>query len=346
MIGARRIAVLFLVCMVAKGLCAEYKVMHKAEDKQLKYAGAKVEEVQLIATGGVSGKGTCKRKGILWRKPDAPATVIIAHGFSCSKDDVRFLRYIFERYNVLVFDFRAHGENTERQCCTFGSDEAYDVKAAVDFIRSDPQMKKLPIISYAFSMGAVASIEAQARFGKLFDCAIWDCPFDSTEELLVRMIGNLKVTMFGHVFAVPGHSFLMKYAYNPYVQSILKMALKTVANIDASQVPTRVVPIDTVASAQKVTIPVFLITCRNDAKAPPSAVRKVYEAAMGYKRYWVTDGRHHFDSFFYNPEKYTYKVRRFIEKFLSESYKTGVQQKIYQDVEKIGSRAAHVAPAV
>ena len=328
--------------------------MHAAGKKteretQFKYAGAYVEEVTLKAECGVSGKGSCVRTGILWRNPDpkTPATVIIAHGFACNKNDIRFMRYIFEAYHVLVFDFRAHGDSTDRQCCTFGYDEANDVKAAVDFVRSDAQLKKLPLISYAFSMGAVASIEAQARFGKLFDCAIWDSPFDSTEELLVRMMGNLKITMFGHVFAVPGRSFLMKYAYNPYVQSLLKMALKTVANIDASQVPTRIVPIDTVAAAQKIEIPAFFITCRNDAKAPPYAVRKIYDAAMGYKRFWITDGRHHFDSYFFNPEKYVYKVRHFVEKFLSGTYKKGEQQRIYQDMEEpkqsTGSRVAVAA---
>jgi hypothetical protein len=241
------------------------------------------------------------------------------------------MRMLFSDYHVVVFDFRAHGELAQGQCCTFGSDEAYDIKAAVEFIRSDNQLKNLPIISWAFSMGAVASIEAQARFGKLFDCAIWDCPFDSTEELLARSIQNLHITVLGHTFRVPGRSFLIKYAYNPYVQSVLKMALRTIANIDASLVPTRLVPIDVVASAQKITIPVFFITCQKDTKAPPVAVRHICDAVPGFTRLWITEGEYHFRSFFQNPEKYQRKVLHFIEKFLDGGLSKKIQKKVWID---------------
>lgn len=292
-----------------------------------------IEEIVFYSIPGFSGKEPLKRKGLLFRnkKPGVRATVLMAHGYSCNKEDIRFMNMLFSNYHVVVFDFRAHGELAQGQCCTFGSDEAYDIKAAVEFIRSDSQLKNLPLISWAFSMGAVASIEAQARFGKLFDCAVWDCPFDSTEELLARSIQNLKITVLGHTFRVPGRSFLIKYAYNPYVQSVLKMALRTIASIDASVVPTRLVPIDVIASAQKVTIPVLFITCHNDAKAPPIAVRRFCDAVPGFTRGWISEGEYHFRSFFRNPEKYRRKVLNFIENFLDGTFGKKVQKKIWVD---------------
>ncbi|HAU30422.1 MAG: hypothetical protein UV79_C0003G0023 [candidate division TM6 bacterium GW2011_GWF2_43_17] len=287
-------------------------------EKYFKYAGVYPERVRIQSEGGISSPQMLTREGVLYRKPGARATVLVCHGFMCSVADVKFLRSLFDKYNVMFFDFRAHGEHADKQCCTFGRDEAYDVKAAVDFIRSDRELSALPLISYAFSMGAVSCMNAQARFGGLFDCAVWDCPFESTEDLLARSISNLEFSFMGQQFALPGRRFLKKFAYNQYVQEVLKWLLKTVANIDAAQIPTRVVPLDNVAAAQKVFVPTFYITCKKDAKAPPAAVRRLYEATSGFKRLWITNGRHHFDSFFYDPDVYAYRVSHFIEKFLNK----------------------------
>lgn len=299
--------------------------------KQNKYAQAIVEGVTFYAQYAKDSDKMIERRGILFRKPGARATVMICHGFMCDKTDVRFLHVLFQEYNVMIFDFRAHGESCVGQCCTFGQDEIHDIAAAARYIKTDPELSKIPLIVYAFSMGAVSSINAQAQYGNLFDCAIWDCPFESTDALLDRSIENLKVNVFGYTFALPGRNLLRKYAYNEYVQSFLKYLLKAVAKMDSTEVNTRMVPVDTMQSMRKISIPCYLIVCQNDDKAPPHAVKKVYDQARGYKRLWITNGRRHFDSFFYNPEKYMYKVRRFIEKYLDGDFAHKVQAKIQQD---------------
>jgi uncharacterized protein len=296
-----------------------------------KYAQATVQPVTFYAQYSYGSNKMMARKGIIFRKPHARATIMICHGFMCDKTDVRFLRMLFQEYNVMIFDFRAHGESCVGQQCTFGQDEMFDIIAAARFIKSDSELGKIPLVVYAFSMGAVSSINAQAHAGDLFDCAIWDCPFDSTDALLDRSIDNLKVSLFGYTIPFPGRSFLKKYAYNDHVQSFLKYLLKTVAKMDASEVNTRMVPINTVQAIQKVSIPSLFIVCQNDDKAPPHAVKKIYDGAQGYKRLWITNGRRHFDSFFYNPEKYAHKVRRFIEKYLDGSFAKKEQAKIVQD---------------
>jgi len=119
--------------------------------------------------------------------------------------------------------------------------------------------------------------------------------------------------------------------FNPYVQDVLKTMLKAVARLDASDVNTCIMPVDAVEAMKKVDIPVFLITCKNDTKAPLKAVRAVYDSAKGYKRLWITGGRHHFDSFFYGPEKYAYKITQFIEKFLDRRLNKYKPAKIWED---------------
>lgn len=303
----------------------------RSQERSFKHIGANFENVALRARPGLSAGKEVIRKGYLFRRPGARATVIVFHGFMCDKIDALFLCSMFKEYNVLIFDFRAHGEETKGQCCTFGADEAFDVLAAVEFVRADKDLARLPLIAYGFSMGAVSSMKANAEFGPLFDCAIWDCPFDSTKELLARCISALRVTVFGYTFTLPGRHLLKKYAYNRYVQSVLKMALKTVANMDASQIETRMVPVDTVANAQKASMPTLYIVCRNDAKAPPSAVRRIYDATPGFKRLWETNGRRHFDSYFYNPGEYEDRVQRFVKKFLAGKLSKQRPEKIVYD---------------
>ncbi len=279
------------------------------------------------------------RKAILIRRPNAVATVFVFHGFMCDKQDIRFLTNalfgdatsIHMPVNTLTIDFRAHGELAEGQCCTLGLNEMYDVLGAVKFVKSDPELAKLPRVAYGFSMGAVASILAQGQNPTLFDMAIWDCPFDSTKNIIARAVERLKINVFGYEFSLPGRSLLERYAYNSYVQSFLKTLLKTIAKMDSTQVNTCILPVDVVEVMKNISIPFMIIGCRKDDKSPLSAVRALYNAGKGYKRLWITNGRGHFDSYFYNPEKYIYKVRRFIQKALDDTYKSRYPAYVSED---------------
>ena len=296
-----------------------------------KYSNAIIEHVVFSAEPGLSGLERVSHKGILFRNPRARATILICHGFMCDKTDVQFLRMIFKDYNVMIFDFRAHGESKACEYCTFGCDEIHDIYAACRCIKSHPVIGKLPLIAYGFSMGAVASINAQSKDATLFDCAIWDCPFDSTHGVISRSVDELKISVFGCTFFMPGRAFLKKFAYNQYVQKLLKTMLKAIARMDSRSIRTRMLPFDTTEAAKKIAIPAFFIVCKNDKKAPPQGVEKIYQSVQGYKRLWITNGRNHFDSFFYNPEKYSYKVRQFIEKFLDGKFSFKKQNKITHD---------------
>lgn len=312
------------------------KDVHKKLPKMMKYAGADVEKVVLYSQPGMSGAKKLVLNGLLFRRPGAKAVVLMCHGFMCNTTDVLCLSSIFKNYHVLVFDFRGHGEGATQQCCTFGHDEAYDVLSAVEFIKADKDLNRLPLIVWAFSMGAVAAIRAEKEFGPLFDLSIYDCPFDSTSELLARCISNLRLNLLGYNFALPGRKFLKKYAYNRYVQSLLKMALKTVANMDSMNIETRMVPVDTVANASAIVSPTFFIVCKNDQKAPPIAVERIFHAATKspIKILWESNGRRHFDTYFYKPQEYDYRVNRFIEKFLSGALLKKKPEKVIYDSEE------------
>ena len=292
---------------------------HILERKNTVIEDAIVESVAIYPQKAINSTKKIMRKGLLVRYEDAVATIIICHGFMCDRHDSGFLRCIFPKgkFNFLTFDFRAHGENTEGQRCTLGRDEALDVIAAVQFIKNHSALNKsLPVIGYGFSMGAVAAIEAQAR-QPLFDAMILDCPFDSCENLIKRSLNNIKFSFLGYRFSLPGQQLLQKYAFHPYIQSLVKVILKTIAQLDPQDVDVFMCPVDTVKSIKKISVPCFFICCKNDERVSIDAIKSVYNNASGAKRLCLTNGRRHFDSYFYNPELYSMRVNQFVNDILN-----------------------------
>jgi alpha-beta hydrolase superfamily lysophospholipase len=274
-----------------------------------------VEQVRLFPKAAVASDATIERKGMLVRYPDAVGTILICHGFMCDKFDVGFLRHIFPRkkFNFMTFDFRAHGENREGQFCTFGKDEALDVQAAARFLRQHPDLKDKPLFVYGFSMGAVASIEAQAQDSTLFDAMILDCPFDSSKNLIRKGLSNMKLNVFGYEIDIPGRSTLEKHAFHPYVQLFLKTLLKAISKMDTKNVMTNISMVSPIKSVKSIETPCFLIHCKSDELVSVDAITKMFGRMKGYKMLWLTDGRRHFDSVFYNTERYAQKIKAFLK---------------------------------
>lgn len=307
-----------------------YVIPEKTKEKN----GIVVEHVILSPQAGHDCEDRITRNGVLARCNDAKATILVCHGFMCDKYDVGILRKVFKKskFNVMTFDFRAHGQDSEGQYCTFGRDESLDVIAAAKFLRNHPELQGVPLFVYGFSMGAVSAIEAQA-LADLFDAMILDCPFESSEKVIQSGLKELKCSIFGCQFDLPGKDFLQKYAFHPYVQALVKAVLKTVAQMDATGVNTNFCPLNPAQSAKNITVPTFFIHCKNDQKVPVEQVMNVYENAAGYKRLWLTNGRRHYDSFFYNPEKYIEQVRLFCDQVLDNEIECMPQAEIVEDDE-------------
>lgn len=303
---------------------ASHKVFGKEPD---------IEPITIYVPENKESNRHFARKGFLYRNPRAKANVLVMHGYMCNSKDVGFLRTLFKNYNTVTFDFRAHGETTPEQYCTFGKDEALDVIAAVEYIKSQPDLRKLPLFGYGFSMGAVSAIQAQAQ-EPIFEAMILDCPFDSSHNLLKRALDNMKFKIFGYEFPLPGRRWLRRNAFNPHVQNIVKAVLKTIAQLDATPINTNIQPVRPVDSIKKISVPIYLIHCINDEKVPLKAVQAIYDNKVGYKRLWITNGRRHFDSFFDDPEGYAYRVNKFINNVVSGRVKKKVQAKIINTVKE------------
>lgn len=90
-------------------------------------------------------------------------TVIVCHGLAANKSNQLILARAFppEGFNVLIFDFRAHGESGG-QLTTFGDRERRDVLGAVRYLRSQRLDEAQHIYGVGASLGAAALIAAAA----------------------------------------------------------------------------------------------------------------------------------------------------------------------------------------
>jgi len=89
---------------------------------------------------------------------NAKGTVIMFHGHGSSRSGIINEAWVFYRlgYNVMMVDFRAHGES-EGNTCTVGYYESKDVKAAYDYVTSKGEKY---IVLYGISLGASTIIKA------------------------------------------------------------------------------------------------------------------------------------------------------------------------------------------
>jgi len=299
--------------------------------------GAEVDKVVLFVRESSESPRTIERNAILLRYPDAEGTIVVSHGFMCDKFDSTFLRNLFpkKQFNVLTFDYRAHGEKKDGQQCTFGRDEIYDLIAAARFLEHCGKTRNKPRYVYGFSMGAATPLLAQAQEPDLFRAMILDCPYDSTENIIKKSIDNLRFSICGYGFCLPGNGLLKKYAFHPYVQSLIKALLKSIAQMDSSSINTCIYSVSPSIAAKKITIPCFFIHCKRDERVPMDAVKRIYNNYSGVKKLWITNGRRHYDSYFYNPEMYTKRVRRFLDLVHRDEVGKHYKKKIIEDKEDV-----------
>jgi uncharacterized protein len=117
-------------------------------------------------------------------------TVIMFHGHGSSKSGmIKEATTLYNLgYDILMVDFRAHG-NSSGEVCTIGVHEAKDVKAAYDFIE---QQSKTDIILWGISLGAATITKAVSEFNLKPTKIVLEMPFGSLSNAVegrVRTMG-------------------------------------------------------------------------------------------------------------------------------------------------------------
>ena len=227
-----------------------------------------------------------------WIPNGSDKTVIPLHGYTRSRWDDVYMKQtteflLREGYNVLTFDFRAHGKS-EGKYTTVGRDEVKDVEAAVRWLERNHPDEARRVALIGFSMGAIVTIRALAELERMC-CGVADSPpiyLDRTGARSLKYFANLPELLY------------------PFVKPFGRLFSGTAE--------------DTTELADKVTKPLLLIVGKKDPLIKVEEVREFYE--MNEKinpnlELWITEAPHVRTLKFY-PEEWKKKVGEFLGKFL------------------------------
>ncbi len=228
-----------------------------------------------------------------WIPNGSDRTVIPLHGYTASRWNELYIRptveFLLSRgYNVLLFDFRAHGRS-EGNYTTVGDKELLDVEGAVEWLRKSHAEESKKIGFVGFSMGAMVTIRALAEIGDIC-CGVADSPpmyMDKTGARGLKYFANLPEWLYH--FAKP---FIKLFSGGREINII--------------------------DYASKVRKPLLLIAGEKDPLVKPGEVREFYEKNKNINPdvdLWITDAPH-VRTLKLHPEKWKKKVGEFLDRYL------------------------------
>lgn len=242
------------------------------------------ETVHFPATDGVNLEG--------WMIPSHPTRpwVILCHGLGSNRADLLELAGGLHQahFNLLLFDFRAHGGSSGRTS-SFGWLEQRDLKGALAFLGQRSDILAHPYGVYGISMGGAVALmvaEADERIGAV---AV-DSVYTTLEEALAKHLRLL----YPMIPREPFLSFIL-------VTYRLRFGVW----------PRYVSPKDSAATLSP--RPLLLIHGAQDTRMPLEGARQTYASAGGPKELWVVDQAGHLEGFGLHPERYLERLVTFFE---------------------------------
>lgn len=220
-----------------------------------------VKEVSFYTKDGI------KLVGLLVKRTNSIGNILLCHGYQSSKESMIDFVGMFPEYNVLLFDFRAHGQS-EGKFRTLGCHEYKDVIAAAEFLKEQTKrpgtsFNLLPLIILGFSMGGAVALYAVGFDSSICDLLIVDSAFS-----------NLKKEMY--------HAFTLKSGlpYYPFLPVIEK-----VVNVWTSCEISKTCPYE---SLKKFNKPIFFIHSCIDEIVPPSDSLFLFSCGINVKnKLWI-----------------------------------------------------------
>lgn len=224
-----------------------------------------------------------------WFVPEANSerTIIICHGLGANKGNfVWYLKPLSGHgYNLLMFDFRAHGRSDGRRT-TMGIAESRDVRAAVDWLKKEHPKESRKVVGLGSSLGAAAVALAAAEDPRI-GAIVLDSAFVSHEEL--AMYHAEWVPVVGPLYAG---------------EVLFLMSALTGTNFFSHSVED--------AMGRVGSRPVLIIHGSEDMGIPRSHARRLYNAASGPREIWYASGPHS-NIITTAPGKYARRVIGFLD---------------------------------
>lgn len=231
--------------------------------------------------------------GIFVKRKNPLGNVVLAHGFQSCKEFVSSIIDMLPEYNILLFDFRAHGKSGGR-FRTLGCHEYKDLFAAVDFLkdRTKPNKvfsRKLPLYIIGISMGGAVAIDSLAKRSDLCDGLVVDSSFSNLEDVVYNSF-RIKV-------GLPAY---------PFAPITIRM-LNFVTSSDMS----KICPIESVKKIDKPIL--FIHSCIDDVVKPQDTLNMYANSKNTKSKLWVGPVCIHGHLYRKYPDDYKKKLRSFLK---------------------------------
>lgn len=239
--------------------------------------------------------------------------IVACHGVGTNREDLRGVsRFLCKAgFNVLAFDFRAHGESTGSKT-TFGFREALDVQAAVQYAGAHYRQQFEGVGVYAISMGSAAAIIA-ARHMPHVEAFVLDSPFARLADLVDQQ--------FSHWPLLPRRLFV----------SLATFYGSLFTGIQATEIAPEAYAPDLGMR------PVLVFHGSQDTLIPIAQGRQLFERIPGPKEFVETRGAGHVQSYAVMGRAYEDKVVSFFRRHLGPA----VALLIRPDTRRIAATVAH-----
>ena len=245
------------------------------QGKTLRKYNIPYQSVELVTEDGI-------HLAAWYTPPKKGAVILVAHGFGDQRPEWVYEMLARKGYGVLAWDARAHGESGG-EISTVGYLEILDVKAALDFALSQPEVKHVG--GCGGSMGAATLIRAAAEYPEI-EALFVDSSFASMED------------EFDYLVPYP--------ILNPLAKFLAEIRTGiSLDDVSPVNVITRISP-----------RPVYIVHSSADKVAPPDAGQVLYEAAREPKFLWLEEGVPHQQIFLSDPQRYKKRLIGFFDEWL------------------------------
>lgn len=262
---------------------------HKAVIPDPSESGLNYESIVFPSRDGLT------LRGWLFEANRERPVIILLHGFQAHRAEPQervfglVKELINSSYNVLTFDFGAHGES-EGKHTSAGYYEKNDLLGAIDYLRLRGINSKIGVLG--FSMGAAISLMTAAECSEI-RAVVADSSFSDVMSIIKGKM--------------PRRHFLS------FITPAIMAAIKGLYNVDFGLLRP-------VESARAISVPVFIIHGGQDKVIPVEhAYRLIKSCRNLHKKLWVVPDAKHTYAYFDKPEEYILRVLTFFKEAFADT---------------------------
>jgi pimeloyl-ACP methyl ester carboxylesterase len=263
-------------------------------------------------------------RGDFWAQPQPAPTIIICHGYRINRAVLRpvaALEYKYG-YNILLFDFRGHGES-ESIATSGGNAEIRDLEAALVVARQQAETIPGKIVIHGFSMGASVALLLEPQPDVV--AIIADSPYARLDEILKRIM-HWQLTNQSSTWA----TFMSPLRYGFHVLTAVTLAVSSIVFRLRFGHTLNAQPATSFkrwyARSKGLILqsypPILLIHGVKDSSIPIAHAYQIVAQAHAHNitmdTYFV-DEADHCEAYGHNPRQYIQALEQFIERNLNQA---------------------------